>query len=476
MVLNSNDEKINKKSAKKILFVFLLAGFLSMLNETALNIAFPTIMIEYNIPATTVQWLTTIFVFVTGIVFIISAYLIERFTTKKLFITAMLFLIIGTIVTYISTTFVVLIIGRIIQAIGTGIIVPLLFNSVLILSSPEKRGITMGLVSLVVFAAPMIAPVVMGSLMSITDWHNFFILIFILFIISTIIGLKFLQNINKVHYSKLDVLSIILVIIGFGGILYTLSEFGISGLCTTNIISVIIGILAIALFIRRQLRLNSPLLDLHVFKYSFFNIGLLINLVNIMIIFAIIIVLPMYLQTALHTTSLVASLVMLPGGILNCILSLVSGKIYDKQGPKLIVSIGLLMMAISLILLTHLSITTTLSTIVILTCIFYSGSALLVSANQTHTLGNLPVKYYASGSAIMTSLQQMGGAIGSSLFVSLMTIGQINYLENIINPTVPDQIVALVSGVNFSFEIASIIAIIAFILSLFTKSKKENNE
>ena len=473
MGLNSNENKfsVNKNNTKKILFVLLLGGFMSMLSETALSIVFPHIMLQYNISAGTVQWLTTIYVLVSGIVFLISAFLIERFSTRKLFMSSMVFLIIGTIVSGISSNFPVLFAGRVIQAVGTGILVPLIFNTILILIPRQKQGLVMGLVSLVILSAPMFAPVFMGFLIGFMDWHWFFLLVLVFFIATSVLGISFLRNVTEVTCPKLDILSVILAAVGFSGIIMGFSGLGDYGLSLNVIMPLIIGIISLILFAARQLTMEHPLLDLHVFKYPFFTIGIIINVINVMVVFAIVIILPMYLQNGLGTTSFVASLVMLPGSILNCLLPLLAGHIYDRHGPRVIVSSGLAIMCISMIFLSNLSVSTTLAAVLIINCGLYIGSALLMSPNQTNTLGNLDSKHYASGSAIMTSLQQIGGAIGSSLFVSFMSFGQHSYLQNIINPDSAQQISALISGVNFSFLIGTIILVFVFVLSLFLKKE-----
>lgn len=473
MNLNSNENNppFNKNSTKKVLFILLLGGFLSLLNETALSIAFPQIMLQYNISVGTVQWLTTIYVYVSGVVFLISAFLIERFSTRRLFLSSMGFLIVGTIVAAISTNFPVLFIGRVIQAIGTGILVPLVFNSVLLLIPRKKRGLGMGFTAFVVLSAPVFAPVVMGFVMGFTDWHWFFLPVVIFFIATAILGLYYLKNITEITRPKLDILSVILAAMGFGGIIYGFSNLGDYGLSLNVTIPLFVGIIGLILFTIRQLTTEHPLLHLQVFKYSFFTIGMIICTVNIMIIFGTVIIIPIYLQTALETTAFVASLVMLPGSILNCLLSLLSGHIYDKNGPKIVISSGLAIMCISIIVLAHLSVLTSLIIVLITLCGLNIGSALLVSPNQAHALGNLSLKYYASGSAIMTALQQIGGAIGSSLFVSFMTFGQKSYLQNIVNPDPAQQISALVSGVNYSFTIGAIMVAFTFILSLLLKRK-----
>ncbi|UTB33479.1 MAG: DHA2 family efflux MFS transporter permease subunit [Methanobacterium sp. ERen5] len=442
-----------------------------MLNETALCIAYPHIMVLYNISAGTVQWLTTIFVLISGIVFLMSAFLIQRFTTRKLFLSSMVFLILGTIIAGFSPNFQILMISRVIQAIGTGILVPLIFNSVLILIPHEKRGLVMGLVSFVVLSAPMFSPVLMGFLIGIMDWHWFFLMVFIFFIATTIMGVVYLRNITEISHTKLDVLSVLLAAIGFTGIITCFSNMGENGWSLNVILPLIIGIITLIGFIIRQLKMEHPFLNIRVFKHSFFSIGVLINVVNIMIIFAMVIILPMYLQNVLGTSSFVASLVMLPGTALGSFLPLLSGHIYDKKGPRIVICTGIAIMCFSMILLSHLSATTTLLTVLLIICVLYLGSAMLMSPNQTHTLGNLESKEYASGSAIMTALQQIGGAVGSSLFVSFMTFGQIAYLSNIINPNSIQQLEALLAGINFSFTIGAIILGIAFVFSLFLKKR-----
>lgn len=460
------------ENGQKIINILIIGGFLSMLNETALNIAFPTIMLEYAISASTVQWLTTVYVLVSGIVFLMSAYLIKKFSTRKLFISSMFLLVVGSIISMVSVDFQMLIFGRIVQAIGTGIIVPLVFNSVLYLTLPQKRGLMMGIVSLVVLSAPIFAPVIMGLVMEFTNWHFYFVLMTILFAISIIFSYKQLENITETKDAKLDVLSIIYATIGFTLILYGFSNLGE---ISTNslIIAFVIGLVALLLFIHRQLTIDHPLLGLRVFRDKQFVIGILTNLSNIMVLFGVVILIPMYLETALHTSSLVASLIMLPGTVLGSIIPIISGHIYDEHGPRIVICSGMAFMAIATFLFANLSLTTTFLEVGLITCIFYLGSGLALSPNQTNTLGNLKPEDYPSGTAIMNSLQQIGGAIGSSLFVSFMTLGENRYLSGIANPTAQQKIIGLVTGVNHSFLIGTILLVIIFVLTLFIKQKAE---
>ncbi len=464
-----NKNKPSKKTTYRILTVLLIGGLMATLNETALNIAFPHLMTQFHISAGTVQWLTTIYIYISAIVFLVSAYLIERFSTRKLFATAMGFLIVGTIVACCASNFPVLLFSRVIQAIGTGILIPLIFNTILILVPPERRGVAMGLMSLVMMFAPTLGPVMMGFIVEYMDWHWFFVLVLVLFIAIAIAGMTFLRNITEPGRPDLDFLSVILTAIGFGGIIMGLSGMGDNGLSLDVIVPFIVGVISLLVFIRRQLTMEKPMLDLHTFKFSAFRIGIVIVATNVMLTLAMVLILPLYLQNVLGLSSSVASIVILPGVILNGVLGIVAGRIYDEHGPRVVISSGVAISCIAMVFFSSVSVSTLVAVVILLQSCFSIGTGLSMTPAQTNSLGTLPRKYYASGSAILTALQQMGGAIGSALFVSFMTFGQNNYLQNIVNPTAAQHVQALASGADFAFLIAAVILGVVFVLSLFLK-------
>lgn len=129
-----------------IMAALLMSGFIGMFSETALNMVMNDLIKEFSISPSTAQWLTTGYLLVLGILIPVSGLLIRRFPTRKLFITSLSFSIVGIFVAAVSTSFTVLLSGRIIQAVGTGLLLPLLFHTILIVFPPRKRGTAMGLV------------------------------------------------------------------------------------------------------------------------------------------------------------------------------------------------------------------------------------------------------------------------------------------------------------------------------------------
>lgn len=160
--------------ALPILISFLIAGFIGLFSETALNMALGGLMKEFGVLSSTVQWLTTGYLLTLGILIPISALLIQTFSTRQLFVTSLLFSILGTIVAALAPVFGILLLGRVIQAIGTGILIPLMFNTILLIFPIHKRGTIMGLMGLVMMVAPAIGPALSGLIIEKLSWNWIF--------------------------------------------------------------------------------------------------------------------------------------------------------------------------------------------------------------------------------------------------------------------------------------------------------------
>ena len=279
----------SKEINKTILISVLIVGcFLSTLNQTLLNVALSNLMDVFSVSATTVQWISTGFMLVNGILIPITAYLMKRFTTRQLFISAMLFLLIGSIVCAVAPTFSVLLVGRMIQAAGAGIIMPLMMSVVLFVYPPEKRGSAMGLLGLAMIFAPAIGPTLAGFVIEYHSWRWLFIGISPLVVIIILLALKYLVNVSETSKAKLDVLSVVLSTFGFGLILYGFSNAGSKGWGSSIVLlSLTIGIIVTVIFCIRQIKSDDPLLNLSVFKNKIFTLTSLINVLITMMLYAV---------------------------------------------------------------------------------------------------------------------------------------------------------------------------------------------
>ncbi|MDK8190912.1 DHA2 family efflux MFS transporter permease subunit [Paenibacillus sp. UMB7766-LJ446] len=462
-----------------ILFAMLLSGFIGLFGETALNVALTPLMGLLEVGPTTIQWLTTGYLLVLGILVPVSGMLLQWFSTRQLFTTSLIFSIAGTLVAAIAPSFEILLVARVLQAVGTALLLPLMFNTILVIFPIEKRGAAMGLIGLVIMFAPASGPSISGLILANLSWHWIFWISLPFFIISLVCGLLFLPNISKLTKPKIDVLSIILSTLGFGGIVYGFSSAGghgeSGGGWTSPIVvaTLVIGVLSLLMFSIRQLRMKQPMMDLRAFKYPMFTIGLILIFLCMMMMLSSMLILPMYLQQGMAVTALTAGLVLLPGSLLNGFLSPVMGRLFDKFGPKWLVIIGLAIVTVVLFMYTGITPTTTLGKIITLHVFMMIGISMIMMPAQTNGLNQLPPDFYPHGTAIMNTLQQVSGAIGTAVAVSILSAGQTRFLSGVTNPESPEnQLAGFTSGVQNAFVFALILAVIGLIISLFLKRVK----
>ncbi|RAS86778.1 DHA2 family efflux MFS transporter permease subunit [Priestia endophytica] len=458
--------------ALPIITSFLIAGFIGLFSETALNMALKDLITGFGIHETTAQWLTTGYLLTLGVLVPISGLILQWFTTRQLFMTSLVFSIIGTFIAAIAPTFSVLMIARVVQAVGTALLLPLMFNTILVIIPPHKRGRSMGIIGLVIMFAPAVGPTVSGLILKTLTWHWIFWISLPLLIVALVFGAFFMQNVTKPTKPKIDVFSIVLSTIGFGGIVYGFSSAGEGGgWGSSNVIfAIAIGVVALVAFSVRQVKMDKPMLNLNAFKYPMFVIGLLLVLVCMMVMLSAMMILPLYLQTSLALSTFAAGLMLLPGGIINGILSPVMGGLFDRFGPKWLVIPGLVIVAGTMYGFSTVTLETSTGFIVGLHIALMVGISMIMMPAQTNGLNQLPPELYPDGTAIMNTLQQVAGAIGTAIGISILSSGSRSFLETVSDQKDPiNQLLAFTNGVQHAFIFAIIVAVIGLVISFFIK-------
>lgn len=456
---------------KPIMVSLIIGAFFAILNETLLNIALTTLMKEFSITVPQVQWMATGFMLMMGVVIPISAVLLQWFTTRQLFLATMTIFTIGTIICALAPTFAVLLLGRFFQAIGTGLLVPIIFNTFLLIYPPHRRGAVMGIVGFVIMFAPAIGPTLSGIIVHYLGWRFLFITVIPFALFSIWFAYRYLVNVSEVTKPKIDWMSIVFSTIAFGGIVFGFSSLGEeeTGFFAPIVFGpIIVGAVALMLFCFRQLKLEEPVLDIRVFRYPMFTLGVVFFFLVIMMMFASEIILPIYMQGPLALSAATAGLVLLPGSLLNGLLSPFMGALFDKVGPKVMMIPGSVLLSLAMLIYTQLDVDTPIwvisATYIVL---MVSISAMLMPA-ETNGLNQLPKHLYPHGTAIVSTLQPVAGAIGVSAFISMMNTRQFAILNEAADPTSQATInAALVSGVELVYFIALLIALVALVMSFF---------
>ncbi|SDH04436.1 drug resistance transporter, EmrB/QacA subfamily [Alteribacillus persepolensis] len=446
-----------------IMAVLLIGAFVAILNQTLLATALPPIMEDLNISANTAQWLTSIFMLVNGIMIPITAFLIETFTTRKLFLMAISTFTIGTLLCAVAPNFPVLMVGRIIQASGAGVMMPLMQTVILLIFPIEKRGSAMGFIGLVIAFAPSIGPTLSGFMVDHFHWRTLFYIVLPIAAVDIIVAYYVLKNVTEQRFPKVDIPSIILSTLGFGGILYGFSTAGNSGWGSWPvIITMSVGIITLFFFSIRQLRLTQPILELRVLKYGLFTLSTAIGMLVFIAMIGAATVLPIYMQDMRNFTAMESGLMMLPGAALMGLMSPITGKIFDKFGARTLAIIGILLMSVSNFMYTDLTTTTSFTYMTVMYLLRMIGIAMVMMPVTTAGLNVLPKHLIPHGTAVNNTLRQVAGSIGTALLVTVMTTTAMGK-----SPSMDTE--ALIHGVNMAFWVAFVFGVIGLVLSFFLK-------
>jgi DHA2 family lincomycin resistance protein-like MFS transporter len=439
--------------------VLVLSAFVMILNETILSVALRDLTVDLRVPTTTVQWLTSGFLLTMAVVIPTTGFLLERFTPRQVFLVSLTAFSLGTLISALAPGFGVLMAGRVVQACGTAVMLPLLMTTVMRLVPPQRRGATMGTITIVIAVAPAIGPTIGGAVLSSLGWRWMFWIVLPLSLAALVIGLLRLRLDSETRRVPLDVPSVLLSAVGFGGLLYGLSSTGEAGGAAPPVpawLPIVVGLVALVVFTWRQLRLqrrDRALLDLRPFTHRPFVVALVLTaLLFVCLIGAAAILLPLYLQTVLHTSTFVSGLAVLPGGLVLGLLGRPVGALFDRVGARPLVIPGAAAMALSLWLFTLLGPTSPLIAVIGIHVLLMAGLGLMMTPLMTESLGVLPEHLYSHGSAILSTLQQVAGAMGTALFVSVATLGTADATAGS-----PDA-----AGLRTAFVVAGCIGLVAF--------------
>jgi DHA2 family lincomycin resistance protein-like MFS transporter len=469
-VSRSDDDVSLDARNRLVIGILMVSTFVVILNETIIGVALPQFIRVFRIDANAAQWLSTAFMLTMAVVIPITGFLLQRFNTRPIFIAAMSFFSAGTLIAALAPGFDVLLVARVVQACGTAIMFPLLITTVMELVPPATRGRTMGNISIVISVAPAIGPSISGLILSVLDWRWLFILVFPIAVAALIVGGIRVKNVTTPRRTKFDVPSVILSAFGFGGLVYGISNLGTAtagSILFTGWLPLAVGVVGIALFVLRQLPLqkrDGALLDLRTFKSTTFTFSIAMLVVSMMAFFGTIIVLPIDLQSVLGLSPLQTGLLLLPGGLLMGFLAPFVGRFYDRYGPTALLTFGAILTSATFWCMTMINQHTSVWWVFVAYLALSVGLALLFTPLFTASLGSLPGSLYSHGSAIVGTVQQVAGAAGTALLVTILSAHQVHP-----SALAPATAASTAAGVHYAFLTAAIISVLAIPAAFFVR-------
>ncbi len=424
---NSQTEYFSERSdfpTIPIVFTLFIGAFFGYLNDTLLNVALPTLMREFQVSKTSVQWLVTGFLLLMGALTPITANVIQRFQTRHILLITQAVFIVGSLLCASAQNFAWLLVGRMVQALSAALFVPLLMNGILAIYPPHKRGTAMGLVTMMFTVAPALGPTLSGMIIDWLNWRFLFILTIPFMLVAMGLTAKYLTvNLSEISRPKMDVLSAVLAVLGFGGLVYSSSHVADLPLWVFGGM-MLISLGLVAWFVKRQFDLDVPLLNLRAFAYRQFRWSILILLCAYFIFMGMEVMMPMYTQQVLLLSATTTGLLLMPASIAQAIASPLLGMLLDKKGGRWVLLPAAFVLLLSLVWMKFLL---GMDTAIWALSALFALMAVAVSASitgETHGLNALDKSLHPHGTAIITTLNPIAAAMGASFFVAMMNVGE----------------------------------------------------
>lgn len=454
-----------------MLAVLVFGTFVTVLNQTVVSPALPSIMSEMSVDAATAQWLTTGFTLVNAIMVPITAFLTDRFTTRRLFLASMVLFTAGTALAAWGPNFPVLLSGRLIQAAGAGILMPLVMTVLMWTFPVDRRGTAMGVFGIVIAFAPAAGPTVAGVIIDQANWHVMFWIIAVLCAAVIVFAAAALERGGETNKDvKLDVVSVILSTLGFGGLLYGLSAIGSYGVTADSAGGVVIGVVALVFFFRRQLRMEQPMLQVRVLTNRKFLIATIIVMLVQGALLAGGILIPILLQSYMGFSATTSGLVLLPGAIVMGAMGPVAGRLFDKHGPRVLAVIGTGVLALTTATFMFMGPGMGLITLTVIYTVRLFSLSLVNMPISTWGMNALPDKLMNHGTSVQNTFRQVAGSLGTAVIVSASTVA-----TNMVSGST-NAVTAGVFGIHAAFAVATALCVLGFVLTVALVRNKPGDE
>ena len=403
------------------LFVMLAGAFVSSTAYSMLTAALPAIMGEFAVDATLGQLLTTGYIYALGIMSAMTAFLITRCNLRRLFLLALGFFVVGCALALAAPNYPLLLAARILQACGNGILMPLLQAVAVQVYPKERRGFALGLVGMVIAFAPVLGPTLSGVLCDMWGWRSIFVILGALSAAAWLLAAVTVRDLGEHAAARFDAPSCALFVAGLVSLMAGVTFAEQLGPWSPAVyVPVLSSIVLMVLFVRRQLALDEPLLNVALFKSKHFLLGVgLVALAQVAVIAATLQV-PLYVQELHGMSALESGLILFPGAIINAALSAPCGSFYDRHGMRISATVGLALLATGTLAFVAFDEATPAAVIAGAYAVRMVGLTFLMMPMTAYALEKLSGRDVAHGTAIVNTVRQIAGSLGSSLLVAMM--------------------------------------------------------
>lgn len=413
---------VKLNSPMQLIILFIIAASLVTIAQSIITTGVVYLMSDFSVSSTQAQWSYSVFLLVVGVMIPLSAYISRRFNARTIFFFSLSIFLLGSIICYFSTSLIILIIGRILQGIGNGIIMP--YVQILLLRTiPEEKWQTyMGLYGLVIAIAPVLGSFIGGFVITIYGWRELFSFFTVATIIILVLGIIFVKDNTPSEDYPLDYLSVVLSVIGCAGVMLgftNVADYGFTHYLV--ILPIIIGIMALILFVKRQPKLEKPLINLTILKNKYFLVGTTFICILFACLNGCTALIPIFIQGVAYNSAIISASVMLPGGLLIIVFNIIGPLLTNRIGIKKVLIMGCILSIIGYVTMMFYTQDSSFEFMTITQSIRYIGVGLALMPATTWTL-TMVSDNVEDGTAVNNTLRQISAAIGSSIVVVIVAV------------------------------------------------------
>ncbi|GEN94931.1 MFS transporter [Pediococcus ethanolidurans] len=462
--------KGNKRLHNWFVAILLAGTFTMSISQSSLSTAYPTLMRYFGVTAPTIQWLTTGFMLVMCIMMPISPWLLSNVPFKRLFQAVLVMFDVGTIVILFAPNFPLMMFGRVLEAMGVGILFPA-YQSVMLTITPEKsRGVTMGIVGLVMGSALAVGPIISGVVLKFTSWQGLFVIFAIIITVVFLLSFKFIANVMDLEPNHLDFISVISSL-GLIGLLFVINQLGKANVNWSEQFGLLaVSLIMLAYFVYRQFHIKTPMLELRVLKTFNYDLAVLLTGFSYIALIVTTIIFPLYYQEVLHLSPFASGMALVPGAVFLSLLNPVTGKLADQFGFKWVLLMGMSMITLGWGILFIFSSSIGLSAMIILAMLIEGGNAFVMMPAMTLGANSLPDSLISHGTAVITTVRQILGSLGVAIATIILAAVTQNRLSAGDHAAIANQM-----GYRAVFFTFFLVAIVGLMLSILIKNSEKKS-
>jgi EmrB/QacA subfamily drug resistance transporter len=464
------DEPFSIKSILGPVMAVVVGMIMVILDSTVVNVAMPNLIDYFHSSVSTMQWAITAYTLALSAVIPLAGWLTDRYGAKQIFLITIVLFTIGSVLCSLAQTPEQLVIYRIIQGLGGGMVSPIGMAIIFRLAPPGKQGSIMGVLGVPMMLAPAIGPTLSGFLIEYASWHWIFLINLPIGVIAVLVGIKYLPKVERKAVPALDIAGMLLAPIAFATLAYAVSEGGKDWGSTQAITGLIVGGIALILFIFVELRHKQPLLELRVFGSSDFTRGIIISWLSMMALFGSFLLVPMYLQIVKGFTPLKSGLMSIPQVLMSGLMMPIGGKLFDKIGARPLAITGMALVSVGLFLLSQLSVDTGAGYVIVALMFTGAGMGFSMMPVNTHILKAAPRRLVSRVTPLTTAAQQVVVSFAVAGLTGYLTTRTAHHMAL----TAGNKGAAMVAAFGDTFYFAAWLAVAGGVVALILRKPKSS--